>query len=51
VLSCMLGVGVQIYMGVKSVFVGLIFGALRCLQTGSISMLAVETLSGVVFKI
>jgi len=36
VLSCMLGVVVQIYMCVKSVFAGLAFGALRRLQTGNI---------------
>jgi len=35
-LSCMLGVGVQIYRCVRGVFVGLAFGVLRRLQTGSI---------------
>ena len=36
VRSCMLGVGVQIYRCVRSVFAGLAFGVLRRLQTGSI---------------
>jgi len=35
-VSCVLGVTVQIYMCVKSVFAGLAFGVLRRLQTGSI---------------
>jgi len=40
VLSCMLGVAVEIYACEKSVFSGLAFGVLRRFLAGSISMLA-----------
>jgi len=44
----MLGVVVQIYIGVKSVFPGLAFGVLRRFLTGGFSMLAWEFQCGVV---